>query len=50
MFVFSDFLDFFFDTFYWLITTDIFLTFVYIFVATGIVVLIQKLVKMVLSI
>lgn len=50
MFVFSDFLNLFFGVFDWLITTDIFLTFVYIFVATAIVVLIQKLVKMVLSI
>ena len=50
MFYFVDFLKLFFDCFYFILETPIFLMFLYTFFATGIVILAQKLFKMVLSV
>lgn len=48
-FYFSDFLNLFFSVFHWLITTDIFLSFIYIFFATSIIVVAQKIFKLVFN-
>lgn len=49
MFYFSDFITMFFDLFYFFVNTSFFLNFMYVFLATGIIVIAQKLIKMVLS-